>query len=208
MSRWLIVAPEHPDDAALQRSAWVARVTAEASPLPPRVVAGGQVSRQAVEQALDPATPGLGFAFFGHGRSDRLCGAVDEAPPLLDQDNVGQLRGGWIHAFACNSGRELGPAAVARGVSIYVGYQSALEAAWSVPPDAEPAVVRLVTAVTLALLDGERDERALRRRVSDAADELYLVLRELSFEEHPGLMWLYHLAEQLTDDLVAHVSAS
>lgn len=205
MKPWLLVAPERPDDTSLPAASRIARETAARAPLGPTVLAGRGAVRAAFEGLLD-ATPGLaGLAFFGHGADDRLYDAdrppEGKGPALLDRENVSRLRGFWIHAFACWSGNALATHAVESGAEIYVGYKRPLDAVTEVPADVVEAFLALVTTTTLALVQGERDERALRGRASLAADDLYLVLETLP-DDTPGLIWLYPLAEALVDDMI------
>jgi hypothetical protein len=61
----------------------------------------------------------------------------------------------------------------------------------------------MVTCVTLALLDGERDERKLLATVSRAADAFFLALEAVSdVDQIPGWMWLHKLGQDLVDSLV------
>lgn len=60
-----------------------------------------------------------------------------------------------------------------------------------------------MTTTTLALLEGERDERALRARASRAADEFFVALEAVPDEERTrGWIWLHALAQQLVDDMI------
>jgi hypothetical protein len=168
---------------------------------------GAQAVRAALEARVSESPNLTGLAFFGHGGEDRLFDAdrapAMDGPALLDRTNVGLLRRCWIHAFACSSGKTLADQAIANGIAIYVGYRCALDVGWAFPPPAEREFVDLVTCTTLALLAGERDERALRRQVSRAADQFVDALGSLpDGDTWRGWMWLHALAQQLVDDMV------
>src|SRR4051794_19445099 len=111
MSDWLIVAPERPDDEALAATAWIARETAARAPSASATLLGIGAVRAAFEQHLAASADLSGLAFFGHGKEDRLFdadrAAQAEGPALLDRDNIARLRGFWVHAFACWSGKQL-----------------------------------------------------------------------------------------------------
>jgi len=56
----------------------------------------------------------------------------------------------------------------------------------------------MVTCVTLALLEGERDERTLKGTVSRAVDAFFLALESVpDVDQVPGWMWLYKLGQTL-----------
>jgi len=162
VSAWLVFAPSRADDDALVNSAWIAAQTVARARRPPAVIGGTGAVRAALEAHVQ-ATPELsGLAFFGHGSTDRLFDAnrapnESDGPAAIDTDNVHLLRGCWIHAFACLSGMTLATRAVVLGAALYVGYQRPLDVGWSAPPPAEQEFVEMVTCVTLALLEGERD---------------------------------------------------
>lgn len=207
MTSWLVVSPLRDDDEALRATAWVARKTIEHATEAPESLLDGAAMRANFEQHL-AATPELaGIAFFGHGGEDRLFGAErapeTDGPAIIDLGNVALLRGRWVHAFACNSGKTLAHHAIDSGAQIYVGYRRPLDAGWDCPPSAEQEFIHLVTCTTLALLSGERDERALRRLVSAAADAFFDALEALPDEQRSrGWMWLHALSQQLVDDMV------
>ena len=208
MSVWLVLAPERDDDENLTRSAWVAQQTMARAPHPPNALLAGKATRTEFARHV-ATTPGLeGIAFFGHGADDRLFDAdrppKSTGPSMLDAENAHLLSGCWVHAFACLSGRTLGQHAVDGGASIYVGYRRPLDVGWLIPPPAEPAFADLVSCITLALLDGERDERTLRQRVSKAVDGFYDAFDRAVPDTHavPGSMWLPVLAQQLVDEMV------
>lgn len=207
MTKWLVVAPERPDDDALAATAWIARETMARASIAPMMLTGIDAVRAAFEQRLKESAELAGLAFFGHGAEDRLFDAdrpaLAKGPALLDLDSVGRLRGFWVHAFACWSGKQLAAHALAQGVAIYVGYQRPLDAGWEFPPSAAPEFIELVTSVTFALLMGDRDERSIRARASRAADNFFLALEALPDEQRTrGWMWLHALAQQLVDDMI------
>ncbi len=207
MTEWLVVAPERPDDETLAVTAWIARETAARAATAPVVLAGRAAVRSVFEQRLAERADLAGLAFFGHGGEDRLFDADRpagaDAPALLDRDNVGRLRGFWVHAFACSSGKQLATHAVEQGVTIYVGYERPLDAGWDCPPSAAPELVALVTSTTFALLEGERDERSLRARASRAADDFFWALEALPDDQRTGgWIWLHALAQQLVDSMI------
>jgi hypothetical protein len=207
MTSWLVVSPQREDDEALRATAWVARKTIDHAEEPPESLLDSAATRENFERSL-AENPGLaGIAFFGHGGEDRLFSAdrapESEGPALIDPENVALLRGRWVHAFACNSGKELACHAIRSGAQIYVGYRRPLDAGWDCPPSAEHQFIRLVTSTTLALLSGERDERTLRSKVSAAADDFFEALEALPDDQRSkGWMWLHALSQQLVDGMV------
>lgn len=211
MTSWLVLAPERPDDDTLPVTAWIARQTLARASQTPDVLTGDAAVRSAFERYV-AAQPNLGgVAFFGHGAGDRLFDAnrppMAAGPAVVDGENIALLRGCWVHALACDSGSSLAISAVEQGVAIYVGYCRPLDAGWEFPPSAEREFIDLVTHTTLALLSGERDERALRSGASHAADAFVLALEELPDNRRTkGWMWLHALAQQLVDDMVVRRS--
>jgi len=208
VTAWLVFAPSRSDDDALLNSAWIAKQTIARAPRPPAVIDGTGAVRAALEAHVQ-ANPELsGFAFFGHGASDRLFDANrSPADPhgsaAVDTENVHLLRGCWIHAFACLSGMRLATRAVVLGAALYVGYQRSLDVGWTVPPPAEREFIDMVTCVTIALLEGERDERKLKSIVSGAVDAFFIALEAVpDVDRIPGWMWLHKLGQDLVDSLV------
>lgn len=207
MTAWIVVAPERDDDDALAQSAWIARQTMVASPSPVTLV-GASAVRAAFENLVGKHGGLRGVAFFGHGVDDRLFDADRapgaDGPALLDVDNVALLRECWVHAYACRSGAALADMAVERGVAIYVGYCRPLDTKWPspLPSPIEEALTALVTAVTLALLAGCRDERQLLAAADRAASVLVERLLALPDEHYPPFMWLNVLAQELVDHMV------
>ena len=205
MTRWLVVAPERADDDTLPNTAWIAGKTIALAPQVPIALTGQVAVRASFERHVTDDLAGV--AFFGHGAparlydADRPPGAL--GPALLDEHNIGLLRGRWLHAFACHSGSVLATRAAENGVATFVGYHRPLDAGWEFPPSAEREFVALITCTTLALLAGTRDERGLRAAASRAADALFLALEAFADEEmSKGWIWLYALAQQLVDDMV------
>ena len=211
MMQWMIVAPHRDDDEGLGRSRWVAmetfiRVFRPASPVKV-FLQNGDAIRATFEVTLQNNPDIEGLAFFGHGAEDRLFDAnrppKTNGPALLDSDNLHMLRGKWIHAFACWSGKKLAIEAVLNGISIYVGYRRPLDVGWAFPPSATNEFKNLVTCTTRALASGERDERALQTNASRAADEFFIALESIPDEHRSsGWIWLHALAQQLVDDMV------
>lgn len=209
MSTWLVFAPLRSDDEALHNSAWVAEQTiARLSDRPAHALRGSQAVRSELEAALQTIQTLQGIAFFGHGGVDRLFDANrspsdPSGPAALDTENVALCARRWIYAFACWSGQQLATRAVLQGVEIYVGYRQPLDVGWSVPPPAAPEFVKLVSCVTQALLEGERDEQCLRKRVDKAANQFFTALDQIEgADQLPGWMWLHKLAQDLVDCLV------
>lgn len=207
MTTWLLVAPNRDDDDRLSVSTWVAEKTLTLAPAAPLTLLGSRAIRASFEAQLSSLSGLSGVAFFGHGAKDKLFDANrppgTDGPALLDTENVARLRGSWIHAFARWSGDALAKRAVEQGVRLYVGYQRPLDVGWAFPPSAEEPFVALVTCTTLALLAGERDERALRANASRAADAFFEALDTIPDDDRSqGWMWLYALAQQLVDDMV------
>lgn len=144
MSGWLVVSPERPDDEALAVTAWIARETIARAPIAPAILAGAGAVRAAFERHLADVAGPAGLAFFGHGSEDRLFDAdrpaLANGPALLDRDNVGRLRGFWVHAFACWSGRQLAAhadRAGGRGCSWAISGHSRRRR-WEFPPSRLP----------------------------------------------------------------------
>ncbi|MEZ4389750.1 MAG: hypothetical protein R3A48_01540 [Polyangiales bacterium] len=213
MSAWLLIAPSRDDDAALAATRWISEVTRERATPAPRALLGHEAVRGGMEEMLR-ADPSLrGVAFFGHGAEDRLFGA-DRAPGApgpsrLDAQNVALLDGRWVHAFACLSGLSLARRAARAGAEIFVGYRRPLDAGWSAPPSAPTSFADVVTSTTLALLQGQRDERELRANVSRAVDVFFEDLESVPDDDRsPGWMWLYALAQQLVDDMVVETGSA
>lgn len=205
MTDWIVLAPERADDDALKVTAWIARETIALAARAPISLIGSDAVRTEFERAV-ATTAGLGgVAFFGHGKPDRLFDAdrppEAPAPALIDEANVALLRGCWVHALACWSGATLATRAVLLGAVIYVGYREPLDVGFDVPTPAPAEFRDLVTCVTLSLLLGERDERALLRRVSDAADRFLQAIQDRP-DDAPGLIWYSLFAQQLVDYLV------
>lgn len=205
MRPWLIVAPTRDDDDTLQRTAWIATQHTRLAVEHPATLLGGAATRGGLERHVRDRGAPSGIAFFGHGAADRLFDADrppgSSEPALLDAQNLHLVEGAWVHAFACLAGVRLGELAIDAGVQCFVGYNRALDAGWQIPPPAEEPFRALVTALTLALLQGVREERALRARVSEQADTFVAALEPLP-DDTPGLMWLYALAQQLVDNMV------
>lgn len=229
-----------PGDAALENSHWIAertreRLGANATMLThPDAVRGNLESRLGAE--------GLrGLAVFGHGDSGRLhtalrmqhreerhtahaessvAGAVygSDDEPALDLDNLHLLRGLWCHALACNVGLSLAHRAIAHGASCFVAYETSLTPEYetdSLPPALRSHLETLVTATTLGLHAGVREEAALKRRVLDAIDAL-----ETWIDGEDGVIWieaqesfmsvagLRGFAQQLRREMVVLIAAA
>ena len=120
----------------------------------------------------------------------------------LDAGNIRLVGARWVHAMACLTGLELGPASIEH-VDLFVGYRIPLVVEWEIatlPTGLQEHLARLVTATTLALLAGIRDKVELQRRASEVADEIVGWLLENTAEgEHLGL---HVLAETLVDRMV------
>lgn len=208
MTTWLVLAPEREGDEALANSAWIAHHTISRTSPSPLSLLGVVAVRRRFEELVARTTDLSGVAFFGHGAQDRLFDAErtpndPNGPTVLDFKNISLLKDRWVHAFACWSGQSLAHHAVSCGVSIYVGYAQPLDVGWSVPPPAESEFIAMVTCMTMALLEGIRDERTLRARMSQAADDFFVALESTpGADQRPGWMWLHKLSQDLVDHLV------
>lgn len=114
----------------------------------------------------------------------------------------------WLHAFACLSGQSLAAVAAACGVELYAGYRTTINVSWVEPPPAEPEFTALVTALTQALVLGERDPARLQAQVSGAADAfIEALMASPNLDDRPDLMSLHILAHNLSESLVVVRSA-
>jgi hypothetical protein len=214
VSGWLIFAPTRADDQALANSAAVAERHRGIVPGSSLVIVGPAATRDALEDALTVVPSPTGLAFFGHGNTNRLLDAnymhgVDPPSCALDFRNVYRARGMWVHAFACLSAVELARRAVEDGVELYAGYRRPVNVSWTEPAPAEPQFCRLVTALTQALVEGERDPTRLRATVSAAADTfLEALMAADAVEPEPCFMALNILVQNLVDDLEILAGAS
>ncbi len=206
MASWLIFAAWTKDDDDLWNSHWIAQETARLAPSPPRFIERDEAVRQTLEAALtrgqvSPMTSREaieGIAFFGHGKPDAVLGSDDK--PALDLGNVHLLERRWAHAFACNTGRELVPAAM--GADLFVGYDVRLTVDWTledIPEELRKRMATLVAATTLGLLEGIRSKTELQERARIAQNA---VAEWLS--EHPdeGLFMIGVLAQQLVQRMI------
>lgn len=228
-----------PGDGALANSHWIAERTSERLGDHAATLTHPDAVRANLESSL--CAEGLrGLAVFGHGDSGRLhttlrmqhreglraaraesseAGAVygSDDEPALDVDNLALLRGLWCHALACNVGLSLADRAMALGASCFVAYETSLTPEYET--DALPAALRahleaLVTATTLNLHAGVREEAALKRCVLEASDAL-----EAWLDEDAGAAWvdsqegfmsvagLRGFARQLRRDMVVRSAA-
>jgi hypothetical protein len=199
MASWLIFAAWTDNDAALWNSRWMAQQTARLAPDAPLRIEGDEATRSALELALDDADLG-GIALFGHGEPHAVMGS--NKVEALDLANITRVGRRWVHAMACNCGKEL-VAAAAPHAEIFVGYQVSLIVEWTLEDLAEELrerLAHLVTATTLALLGGVRSKPELMRRASAAADDLIeWLLTNTSDNEYLGL---HVFAQQLVDRMV------
>lgn len=132
-----------------------------------------------------------GFVGLDHGMDDRFG---PQADPLLDPQNVGRLRGAFVHLIACLCANDLGRTAIAAGVRVFAGYDAALIVEWEprrLPTEVQARLERLVTTVSRALASGGDAETPLRKAVATAADEVADWLAqfgdELDPEDYRGL---------------------
>ncbi len=199
MASWLVFATWRPDDAALHNSHWMARQTIRLATEPPLVIEREAAVREALENAL--ADGGIrGVALFGHGHKSGVIGS--DGRDALDVGNIPLASARWIHAVACLTGLELGPASASH-VDVFVGYRIPLIVEWDIEalsPELKERLARLVTATTLALLEGIRTKQELQQRASAVADDIAAWLLENSSDSaHLGL---HVLAETLVDRMV------
>lgn len=194
---WILFAPRVAGDEALANAAWIAAQTAALAPAPSPILEGAAAIRASLDAALAASGNVYGLALFGHGDASAVYGADDE--PALDAANV---RGEWVHAFACRTGHQLAHEAAARGVGCYLGYNVSLLVGWSLealPADLVDRLAALVVAATAALLRGVRARGGLQRAVSDAADALVDWINTHAPDDHLGLGVL---ADMLVDRIV------
>lgn len=198
MARWLVFASWTAHDTALWNSRWMAEQTARLAPEPPLRIEKEAAVREALEQAFGEADL-TGIALFGHGRPHAVMGS--DGREALDLTNIARVGPRWVHAMACNCGKELVTAAAAHA-DFFVGYEVALIVEWNLETlDAElrALLAKLVTATTLALLGGARSKRELMRRAAAAADELS---EWLLANTEDGYLGLHVFAQQLVDRMV------
>ncbi len=130
--------------------------------------------------------------------------------PALDAENLSLLDGRWGHAVACHAGTELAAQAYAHGAVCFVGYRGALIVEWNpnaIPEAVRPLFVQLVTCTTRNLVEGVRDTRTLRARVSRIADDIVswcLDQDESATGELDVISGIEITAQQLVDLLVYH----
>lgn len=200
----------------LARTRWMAHHTIErltAEGFVPAPVLDHNATRAGLEAAITASIRGV--AFFSHGRSARVRSAPGEPMrddaivgadgPALDRDNMGILQGRWVHAIACHAGTELAAQACASGAACFIGYPVALIVDWNpdeLPASVVPLMIALVTATTLGLARGVRDERALRRTVNEIAEEIARWCEEN--EEDAAGLGLEITAQQLTERLIMY----
>lgn len=185
MTPWILFAPTVEGDAALANAHWIACQTGSLSPAPAAWIEGSAATRAALDAAMGAHGGAAGLCLFGHGDTDAVYGADDA--PALDRHN---LRGRWVHAFACRTGLGLARTARERGVGCYLGYDVALLVGWSIEslhPELRARLAGLVVAASAALLRGVRARRVLLREVSDAADALVDWINANAPDEHLGL---------------------
>lgn len=195
----------HDAEAALERSAWVARITERALTTDghdARLVAAPTGLRDALSASFE------GVALYAHGAQAPIVSSPREAKrgthaprtdatdytrpailhragdPILDAYNLKVLSGRWAYAFACRSGVELAGQAVQQGCTCFVGYEVALQLDWNpedLPIEVRADLERFLTATVRAIARGERDADAIGRALFALAEPV-----ELWLHEHPG----------------------
>lgn len=209
MSEWLVVAPRSATDVRLERTTWIAQQTIARARTKPSVLDGSDATRARFDAVTSSAPAPRGVAFFGHGDEGNLYGASaneDADEVILDVSNASTTTGKWVHALACRAGIALADAAVAAGAELFAGYTTSLEVTWDVPPAFPVEFGAVVTATTLALVDGVRDPSELRRRVDAAVKALERAIEAEPNDAPPmSLYFLTGLAVQLVEHLVVHV---
>ncbi len=197
MASWVVFAAHREDDEALWNSRWVAHQTLARVGQPAVLLEGNQAVRASLESALvDPEVRGV--ALFSHGRPHAVFGVDGLA--AFDATNLPLVESKWVHAFACLTGHEL--ARCATDTDIFVGYEAALIVNWcptDLPHELEVRLARLVTETTVAIFEGIRDQRELRRRANAAAEDLAAWISDNDPDGHLGLCVL---AQQLVDRMV------
>lgn len=205
MASWVLFAPRTEEDQSLWNSHWIAQETAKKAPSPPLRIEREHAVRASLEaaigrredQSMMSGSALLGVALFGHGTKEAILGSDDN--PALDLRNIHMLARRWAHAVACWTGKELVPAAT--DAELFVGYDAPLLVDWNVedlPSGLRDRLSALVTATTIALLDGVRAKEELMRRVSQTADDLTEWLEDYG-EDYGELR---DLAEQLVNRMV------
>lgn len=198
MAAWLIFAAHREDDPALWNSHWIAQQTERLEPSPATVLRGPLAVREKLEATLaDPELEGV--ALFGHGRPHAVMGS--DKREALDRGNVHLLANRWAHAIACNTGRELVPAAAAHG-AFAVGYSVSLIVEWTLeelPRELRDRIAEMVTATTRGLIEGLRTKEALAMRAEIAAEAVSQWLLE---NTEDGYLGVHGLASQLVERMV------
>jgi hypothetical protein len=150
-----------------------------------------------------------GAVLFGHGTYEEGGAYVSPGPArvrLIDSDNVEVLDGRWCFAVACWLGKSLAATAAAAGSTCFAAYDVALNVGWdhaTLPRAIGDALTSVVSVIPQHLAAGERDERKLRRAISDASERLI----ELLIEHETDGLALYAFANAMVSDLVIRMAA-
>ena len=110
---------------------------------------GPLVTRGSIEQSARDHDLVL---YAGHGEWGQLYCTEQTPESLLDAQNVWCLRGRTVVAFACRSGRDLGPQAVDHGADGYLGFTDDL--VWPMNARALPAFSLAMSKGVSVLVNG------------------------------------------------------
>lgn len=119
----LITNPAH-DRATEYLDAWSQKLLDVAKQQKDVVVfelRGKETTREKVSKLIEGEKPQL-IIFNGHGDKNSITGYDFEVLIRCD-DNESLLSKKIVHAFACDSGKTLGPKCVAIGGTVYIGYR-------------------------------------------------------------------------------------
>lgn len=169
-SRW--------EQVTLWISSWVNPVLRECNRYGTKtfLLEGSEVVRENVEPAIQDYTPTINI-FLGHGEIDMLGGF--ENNPVLDLKNVGIAKDSVIYAFSCLTGAKLGPRAIEKGVTVYIGYDLPFlfwinEAARSPLTDefAKPCMLAGVQPIKSLVVEGKTAREAYQDTLNFLDDEI------------------------------------
>jgi hypothetical protein len=238
--RVVVFGPSAPEDDALENSRWIAdqhiqRLGGTALP-----VVDGDATRAGLERALADASVG-GVALCGHGDGGKQVFLLDnqhkrpdekwrrhyddtsehgavygsDGEAALDHDDLGSMRGRWVHILACLVGRsDLPRRALEQGAVAVAAYDDVIVPEFTVPSLPRPAVTmlgRIATVTTVRMAEHQFDHETLVNEVRYATEDL---LEWLDSDE--GAAWeanavfaerigLTKFAEQLSSALRVHV---
>ncbi len=141
-----------------------------------------------------------GFALFAHGDEWTVFG--QSGTPALDGSNVAACAGAWVWAYACRTGVELGPRAIAAGATRWVGFFAAVHVDWivdEIPVEVAADFEALATEVPAQLAAAALDEAALRLRIRQLGEAILEVLDDTG--KFPDAVGIQLSVQQLVDHL-------